>query len=112
LIGSEFVEVQDNDTGVLFEGVLVTATKELAAGSESKQTFLCFLVRFELIFLQAFTDVSDRPTVFAGFDICENISQWFVFDDGCEVLEYGEVHGKHGLGFGDYGLVQKSKPPR
>ena len=44
LIGSEFVEVQDNDTGILFERILVTATVELSRGCESKQSFLGFLV--------------------------------------------------------------------
>jgi hypothetical protein len=103
LFRSEFVEVQDNNAGILFEGILVAAAFEFAGRCESRKSFLSFLIRFEFLFLEAFTDVSNRSPVFTGFDVGENIGEGFILDNGGKILKYGEIHKKVRLGKADVG---------
>jgi hypothetical protein len=104
LFRSEFVEVQDNYAGILFEGILVAAAFEFAGRCESRKSLLPFLIRFEFLFLKTFPDVSNRSAVFASFDVGENIGEGFILSNGGEVLEYGEVHKKFRLRKADVGF--------
>jgi hypothetical protein len=103
LFRSEFVEVQDNYAGILFEGILVAATFEFAGRRECRQSFLPFLIRFEFLFMEAFSNVSNRSAVLTGFDIGENIGKRFILGNGGKILKYGEVHKKVRLGKADVG---------